>query len=998
MLMVVSILMSMCFGTGIITVSADSDGDIIEDMVAWYKFDETEGNIAFDSSGRGNHAQLVNGADWSPGRLSGAVYLNGNQQYIDLPEGIVKDLNDFTIATWVYINGSQSWARIFDFGTNTSSYMFMTPRAGSNPRFRYAIRTAASGGETLVTRNNDVGTGSWRHVAISVAGNTATLYYDGQVVSTNNAMNIRPSDLGITTNNWIGRSQFSADPYLNGRVDDFRIYNRGLSETEIQELYAMEQPEIVEVFPVEVFTFTERAPRMPAVVEAKFTDGSTGAVGVTWDEIDPEQYAKVGSFTVEGAVENTELKVVANITVVPLEIVDIEPVEVETYLNTEPELSETVTVIYNDDTTAVLDVTWDAVRAEDLRNKGTFTLYGTVAGTDISAKAYITVVDPADKVFEDAQALRVYHIDDVRGNLYLPTEGENGSTITWESEDPSIITPTGEVTRPENGSGDVTVKLTARLSLKDAVITKVFLATVREMPVKEEKEAYLLTYMLGEGSSRGEQVYFGLSQGNDPLNYDALNNGNPVLESNLGEKGVRDAYIIRSPEGDKFYLIATDLKIHGDGNWGRASTYGSRYISIWESTDLVNWSKQRLGLVSSELAGNTWAPEIFYDHEAGEYMIFWASRMFETPDKTDNPDQRIMYTKTRDFYNFTPAEEYFNPGFSVIDTTIIEHNGKYYRFTKDERNRSGSAPHGKRVFQDVGDSLFGEFTTIREGIGSETISQGEGPLIFKSNTEDKWYLFIDNYGGVGYVPFVSTDLDSGEWTAVPQGEYRLTHQRPRHGTVLPITASEYERLATTVPRELEETAPEVTGVTLDKDEITISKGVQLQLNAQVAPANASNKTVLWSSSDESVASVSDTGLVTGKNFGKAVITATTVDGWTIAKCEVIVHEVGDFSISSEFNMTELEPGNVLDARVTVTNYKSVEDSVICIVALYDENNRMVTVSYISKYIPVGKTEQLSAGFKLPLDVTGYTARAFVWDGTTLKDSKMHPLSRVISLP
>ena len=587
----------------------------------------------------------------------------------------------------------------------------------------------------------------------------------------------------------------------------------------------------------------------------------------------------------------------------------------------------------------------------------------------------------------------------MRGNLYLPTKGKNGSVITWESENPSIITPSGEVTRPANGSGDVSVKLTATLTLQGVTIKKPFLTKVRELPKQEEKAGYLLSYMLGDGYADGEQVYFALSKGNDPLHYNELNNGNPVLISNLGEKGVRDACIVRSPEGDKFYLVATDLKLYGDNSSTRATTNGSRYIAIWESTDLIHWSEQRLALVSSELAGNTWAPEIVYDYDTGEYIIFWASRMFSTPEKTDEPHQRIMYTKTRDFYNFTPAQEYFNPGYSVIHTTIIEHNGKYYRFTKDERNRSTPLPNGKKIFQDVGDSLFGPFTRIAEGIGSAIISQGEGPLIFKSNTEEKWYLFIDNYNALGYVPFVTTDLDSGQWTAVSNGEYRLTNQKPRHGTVLPITASEYERLSTTVPTVVSDSRTEATGITLNKDKVVLykDKGEQFQLIAEVAPENATNKNVLWASNDESVVTVSNTGLITAKNIGTAVITAATVNGEVIAKCEVTVEYKDEFTIQTSFNMTELKADDMLYANAIATNNKSTEDSVLLIVALYDKNNELVNVSYTSKNVPVGMTESLSTGFLLPSDVTGYITKAFVWDGNDIYSTKLRSLSEVISL-
>lgn len=64
--------------------------------------------------------------------------------------------------------------------------------------------------------------------------------------------------------------------------------------------------------------------------------------------------------------------------------------------------------------------------------------------------------------------------------------------------------------------------------------------------------------------------------------------------SRLGDEGDRDRFIIRSPEGDKFYMVATDLKIHGNWDWFRAQNWGSRSLLVWESTDLVNWSDARL--------------------------------------------------------------------------------------------------------------------------------------------------------------------------------------------------------------------------------------------------------------------------------------------------------------------------------------------------------------------------------------------------------------------
>jgi uncharacterized protein YjdB len=79
----------------------------------------------------------------------------------------------------------------------------------------------------------------------------------------------------------------------------------------------------------------------------------------------------------------------------------------------------------------------------------------------------------------------------------------------------------------------------------------------------------------------------------------------------------------------------------------------------------------------------------------------------------------------------------------------------------------------------------------------------------------------------------------------------------------------------------------VTGVTLDKTSATLTEGDDLTLTATVNPSNATNKTVTWSSSDKTVASVS-AGKVTALKAGKATITVKTDDGGKTASCEVIV--------------------------------------------------------------------------------------------------------------
>ena len=158
---------------------------------------------------------------------------------------------------------------------------------------------------------------------------------------------------------------------------------------------------------------------------------------------------------------------------------------------------------------------------------------------------------------------------------------------------------------------------------------------------------YLFATFKGEQTPMSEQIYFGLSK--DGRNWTALNGGEPVLVSKVGEKGVRDPFLLRSHDGKTFYLIATDLSINLNGDWNRAQRKASKSIVIWESNDLVKWSKPRLVKVAAPDAGCTWAPEAVYDEENRDYLVFWASR-----NRSDDfAKQRIWAARTKDFHRFS---------------------------------------------------------------------------------------------------------------------------------------------------------------------------------------------------------------------------------------------------------------------------------------------------------------------------------------------------------
>jgi hypothetical protein len=179
---------------------------------------------------------LVNGPTWVAGYSNNAVNLNSNSlQYVTLPASVVSTLSNITVAAWVNLATVADWNRIFDFGTGTGTYMFLTPQNGSNGKVRFAITTSGAGGEQQINSSSTLSLNTWHHVTVTINGSVGILYVDGIAVGTNSAMTLKPSSLGNTTLNYIGKSQFG-DPYLNGKVDEFRIYSGALSANDVATL------------------------------------------------------------------------------------------------------------------------------------------------------------------------------------------------------------------------------------------------------------------------------------------------------------------------------------------------------------------------------------------------------------------------------------------------------------------------------------------------------------------------------------------------------------------------------------------------------------------------------------------------------------------------------------------------------------------------------------------------------------------------------------------
>lgn len=229
--------LSMLFATSVF------GADITTGLVAHYDFDAVSGITVPDVSGNNLAGTLFGAPTIAGGQAGSAVSFPAATDYMSLPTGVVSTLSDFTISAWVNITTMNTWSRVFDFGTGTSYYMFLCPRAASaTGTVRFAFKNG--GAEQVINGKSALPTGKWVHVAVTFDWNDAKsigvgkLYVDGNLVGTNAAMTINPSILGETTQNYIAKSQWP-DPTLAGSVDDFRIYRRALESSDVLTLAAI---------------------------------------------------------------------------------------------------------------------------------------------------------------------------------------------------------------------------------------------------------------------------------------------------------------------------------------------------------------------------------------------------------------------------------------------------------------------------------------------------------------------------------------------------------------------------------------------------------------------------------------------------------------------------------------------------------------------------------------------------------------------------------------
>ena len=298
-----------------------------------------------------------------------------------------------------------------------------------------------------------------------------------------------------------------------------------------------------------------------------------------------------------------------------------------------------------------------------------------------------------------------------------------------------------------------------------------------------EMVAYLFTYF-NSNDPKDEQICYALSE--DGYNYTPINDGMPVISSDTIAltQCVRDPHILRCEDGKTFYMVVTDMK----SNLGWNSNRG---MVLLKSTDLINWQHTAINFPTRytktwKNVQRVWAPETIYDRKAGKYMVFYS---LASSDRGSYDKIYYQYAN-KDFTDLEGEPKWlFDAGCATIDGDIVynEADQLYHLFYKQEA--------GRGIYQAVAKQLTDKWQMIGGNV-EQTKESVEGVGVCKAIDGKSWIIMYDCYGNGHYQFCKSEDLKTFQFVQNTQMRGKFT---PRHGTIIPITRAEKERLLKAFP-------------------------------------------------------------------------------------------------------------------------------------------------------------------------------------------------------
>ncbi|MBN1446164.1 MAG: glycoside hydrolase family 43 protein [Candidatus Omnitrophica bacterium] len=286
------------------------------------------------------------------------------------------------------------------------------------------------------------------------------------------------------------------------------------------------------------------------------------------------------------------------------------------------------------------------------------------------------------------------------------------------------------------------------------------------MEEKKRKEVYLFASFRGNGEEGLHLAY-----SHDSMYWSVLRGDDPFLKPSVGDKLMRDPCVIRGPDGI-FHMTWTT-------GWADIG------IGVAHSKDLITWSEQKFipVMANKPNACNCWAPEIIWNSEERIYMIYWASKVkgsFSMPNRSSSAESNhlIYYTATKDFKNYKRSKLLYNPGFSVIDATVIRNCNRYIMIIKDETEN----PPAKNLRISTSRKLAGPWSKATEPFSPRGLWV-EGPAAIRVG--NFWHVYFDIYQEQRYGIMRTKNFkcweDISNRLKMPQGT--------RHGTVLRISGN-----------------------------------------------------------------------------------------------------------------------------------------------------------------------------------------------------------------
>ena len=288
-----------------------------------------------------------------------------------------------------------------------------------------------------------------------------------------------------------------------------------------------------------------------------------------------------------------------------------------------------------------------------------------------------------------------------------------------------------------------------------------------------QEQFYLFSYFTDNG-----QDGLHLAFSHDGLKWEALKNGKSLVTPTVGnDKLMRDPFIIHGKDG-LFHMVWT-------------SSWKERQIGYASSKDLINWSEQKaIPVMAHEpTAKNCWAPEMVYDPQNKNYIIFWATTIpgrhtdVASSESEKGLNHRMYCTTTSDFQNFSPTGIFFNPSFSVIDATILPKGNAFYMFLKNEN----SNPPEKNIRLTKSAHASGPYP-IEVSAPITGKYWAEGPTALE--VDDYVYVYFDKYTEHKYGAVRSKNMidweDVSDKVSFPDGV--------RHGTAFKVSNEIFKNL------------------------------------------------------------------------------------------------------------------------------------------------------------------------------------------------------------